>query len=57
MIYDLYETNIDNEESLKESLFDAPKPIEESLKKLITSVTTSDLLIAIKKEYEKNNVI
>ena len=57
IIYDLYEINIDNEKSLKESLFNVLKLIEKSLKELITFIITFDLLIAIKKEYEKNNII
>ena len=57
MIYDFYKININNEKSLKESLFNALKLIEKSLKKSITLVATFDLLIAIKKGYENDNVI
>ena len=32
-MYDFYKTNIDNKESLKESLFNAPRSIEKSSKK------------------------
>ena len=57
MIYNLYEINIDNKKSLKKSLFDVSKSVEKSLKKLIILIITFDLLITIKKKYEKNNVI
>ena len=57
IMYNLYETSISNEKSLKESLFDASKPVEESLKESIIPITTSDLLIAMKEEYENDNVI
>ena len=57
MMYDLCETGIDNEESLKESLSDASRLVEKSLKESTTPVTTSDLLIAMKEEYEKDNVV
>lgn len=49
MIYDLYKTNIDNEKSLKELLFNVLKFIKKLLKKSITFVITSDLLNEIKK--------
>ena len=56
-MYNLYKTNINNKKSLKKSLFDASRFIEKSLKKLTTFVITSDLLIAMKKRYENDNVI
>ena len=57
MIYNFYKTNIDNEKSLKELLFNILKFIEKSLKELIIFVITFDLLIAMKKEYESDDVM
>ena len=56
-MYNLYKININNEKSLKESLFDVLKSVKKSLKESITFVVTFDLLIAMKKEYENDNVI
>ena len=57
MIYNLYKTNIDNKKLLKKSLFNIVKSVKEFLKELIIFVITFNLLIAIKKEYEKNNIV
>ena len=57
MIYNFYKINIDNEKFLKKSLFNVLRFIKEFLKELTILVVTFDLLIAIKKKYEGDNVI
>ena len=56
-MYNFYKTNIDNKKLLKKLLFDISKFVEKSLKKLIIFIIKFNLLIAIKKKYEKNNII
>ena len=57
MIYNFYKINIDNEKFLKKSLFNVLRFIKEFLKELTILVVTFNLLIAIKKKYEGDNVI
>ena len=48
IIYELYETDIDNKKSLKELLFDISRAIKKSLKESIALVITSNLIKRIK---------
>ena len=57
MIYNLYKTNIDNKKLLKKSLFNIVKSVKEFLKELIIFVITFNSLIAMKKKYEKNDIV
>ena len=57
MMYNFYEININNKKFLKESLFDISRFIKKSLKELTILVITFDLLIAMKKEYESDDII
>ena len=56
-MYNFYKTNIDNKESLKKSLFNVSRPVKKSLKESTTLITTFNLLIAMKKKYESNDVL
>ena len=56
-MYNFYKTNIDNKKLLKKSLFNTLKLIKKFLKKLTILVITFNLLIKVKKEYEKDNII
>lgn len=47
-----YKTNIDNEKSLKESLFNAPKSVKKLLKKLTCFIITFNSLNKLKKIYK-----
>ena len=56
-MYNFYKTSIDNEKSLKESLFNILKFIKKLLKKLTIFIITFDLLNEIKKRYERDNIV
>ena len=57
IIYDLCETNINNEKSLKKSSFDISKFVEKLLKKSAIFVTNSKLMNEIKKKYQNNDIV
>ena len=56
-MYNFYKINIDNEKLLKKSFFNISKLVEKLLKESIIFIIIFNLLIAIKEEYEKINII
>lgn len=57
MMYELFKTGVDDEESLEESSPDASGPTEESLKESDSPVTTPDLIEQAKRAHKKDEVL